>query len=149
MTLGQGQEMTLTLNTHFHLLNCLYLPTFRSQAKIVPEKSTVFTFPIEKPVTKFDLAVKQVKVTPGSSFEQTMMGRSPQCYIPSFMEIGRRFQRSRFLKGFYHIWAWQPSLSCEPDAAYKILFPLPKEASYIIFVLSQTEVTREQRGKIS
>ena len=39
-------------------------------------------------VTKFDLAVKQVKVTGGSSFEQTMMGWSPQCYIPSFVEIG-------------------------------------------------------------
>ena len=34
-----------------------------------------------------DLAVKQVKVTRGSSFEQTMMGWSPQCYILSFVEI--------------------------------------------------------------
>ena len=30
-------------------ISCLYLPTFRSQASIVSEKSTVFTFPIEKP----------------------------------------------------------------------------------------------------
>ena len=30
----------------------------RSLAAIVSEKSTVLTFPIEKPVTKFDLAVK-------------------------------------------------------------------------------------------
>ena len=29
--------------------SCLHLPTFRSQAAIVSEKSTVFTFPIEKP----------------------------------------------------------------------------------------------------
>ena len=28
------------------------------------------------------------KVTPGSSFEQTMTGWSPGCYIPSFVEIG-------------------------------------------------------------
>ena len=60
-----------------------------SLAAIASEKSTVFTFfPIEKPVTKFDLAVKMVKVTPGSSFEQTMMGWIPRCYIPCFMEIG-------------------------------------------------------------
>ena len=39
-------------------------------------------------VTKFDLAVKLVKVTPWSSFEQTMMDRSPKCYMPSFVEIG-------------------------------------------------------------
>ena len=37
----------------------LYLPTFRSQASIVSEKSTVFTFSYRKAyVTKFDLAVK-------------------------------------------------------------------------------------------
>ena len=33
-----------------------------------------------------------------------------------------RFQR-RFLKGFYHIWACQPSLSCDPDAANKFVPP--------------------------
>ena len=39
-------------------------------------------------ITKFDLAVKYLNVTPGSPFEQTMMGWSPQCYTQSFMEIG-------------------------------------------------------------
>ena len=27
-------------------------------------------------------------VNPGLSFEQSMMGLSPECYIPSFMETG-------------------------------------------------------------
>ena len=36
-------------HTSIKTFNCLYLPTFRSQASIVSEKSTVFTFPIEKP----------------------------------------------------------------------------------------------------
>ena len=27
-----------------------------------------------------------------------------------------------FFKGFYHIWAWRPSWSCDPDAANKHLF---------------------------
>ena len=41
-------------------IRCLLLLPFRSLDAIVSEKSTVFTFPIEKPfkVTKFDLAVK-------------------------------------------------------------------------------------------
>ena len=40
-------------------ISCLYLPTFRSQASIVSEKSTVFTFSYRKAfVSKFDLAVK-------------------------------------------------------------------------------------------
>ena len=34
-------------------IRCLLLLHFRSLAAIVSEKSTVFTFPIEKPVTKF------------------------------------------------------------------------------------------------
>ena len=36
-------------HTFMKSISCLYLPTFRSQASIVSEKSTVFTFPIEKP----------------------------------------------------------------------------------------------------
>ena len=40
-----------------------------------------------------------------------------------------------FLKGFYHIWAWRPSWSCDPDAANKLLFPLPKEAPHKIWLL--------------
>ena len=63
-------------------IRCLLLLPLRSLAAIVSEKSTVFTFSHRKAqVTKFDLALKWVKVTPGSSFEQTMMGWSPQCYI--------------------------------------------------------------------
>ena len=50
-------------------------------------------------VTKFDFAVKWVKVTPGSSFEQTMMDRSPQCYMPSFVEIGLPVPE-KILEGF-------------------------------------------------
>ena len=42
--------------------------------------------------------------------------------------------RRRFLKGFYHIWAWRPSWSCDPDAANKISFPLPKEAPHKIWL---------------
>ena len=40
-------------------------------------KIPVFTFSHRKPlIMKIDLAVKKVKVNPGSSFEQTMMGWS-------------------------------------------------------------------------
>ena len=36
-------------HTFIYSISCLHLPTFRSLAAIVSEKSTVFTFPIEKP----------------------------------------------------------------------------------------------------
>ena len=36
---------------------------------------------------------------------------------------------------FYHIWAWQPSWSCDLDHLYKLSFPLPKEAPHKIWAL--------------
>ena len=54
-------------------------------------------------MTKFDLVVKVVKVTPGLSFDQTTMGWSPQCYIPSFVENGQLVPEKKILKGFFTI----------------------------------------------
>ena len=46
-------------HTFIYSIRCLLLPTFRSLAAIVSEKSTVFTFSYRKAyVTKFDLAEK-------------------------------------------------------------------------------------------
>ena len=85
-------------------------------------------------VTKFDLAVKKVKVNPESSFEQTLMGWSPQCYIASFVEICPPVPEKKIFKGFYHIWAWRPSWSCDPHSANEISFPLPEEAPHKIWL---------------
>ena len=34
----------------------------------------------------------------------------------------------KFSQGFYHIWTWRLSLSCDSDAADNLLFLLPMEA---------------------
>ena len=39
-----------------------------------------------------------------------------------------------FLSGFYHIWAWQPSWSCDPDFVIKFLSPLSMDAPHKISV---------------
>ena len=31
-----------------------------------------------------------------------------------------------YFKGFYHIWAWRPSWSCDLDHLYKLSFPLQR-----------------------
>ena len=54
MTLGQGQEITLTFNTHITSFNQLVvcicqLSGHRLQQFLKSEKSTVFIFPLEKP----------------------------------------------------------------------------------------------------
>ena len=60
--LGQRSRNDLDLqysHTFMKSISYLYLPTFRSQASTVSEKSTVFTFSYRKAeVSKFDLAVK-------------------------------------------------------------------------------------------
>ena len=71
---------------------------FRSQAAIVFEKS-IFSYR-KAQVTKFYLAVKYVKVNPGSSFEQTMISRSPKCYIPSFVKICPQVPEKKICEGF-------------------------------------------------
>ena len=55
--------------------------------------------------------------------------------MPSFNIIGLPVIEKKLFKGFYHIWAWQPSWSCDLDHLYKHLFPLPKEAPHKIFAL--------------
>ena len=39
-------------------------------------------------VAKCDIAIKQLSVNLGLSFEQTIVGLCPRCYTPSFIEIG-------------------------------------------------------------
>ena len=33
-------------------------------------------------------------------------------------------------KGFYHIWVWRPSWSCDLDHLYKLSIPHPRDAPY-------------------
>ena len=35
-----------------------------------------------------------------------------------------------YLIGFYHIWAWRPSWSCNLDLENKLSFPLPMDAPH-------------------
>ena len=44
------------------------------------------------------------------------------------------FRRRRFFLGFYHIWPWRPSWSCDQDHLSKFLFPHNIEAPYEIWL---------------
>ena len=60
------------------------------------------------------------------------MGPRSQCTIPCHKVIGPLVREKKFFvfEGFYHIWAWWPSWSCDPDAANKLSFPHPTEAPH-------------------
>ena len=46
------------------------------------------------------------------------------------------------MKGFYHIWAWRPSWSCDLDFAIKLEMPLPKKAPHKISTRSAKRFQR-------
>ena len=78
--LGPSSRNDLDLQYSHIFINSI---SFRSQAAIFSKKST-FSY------RKARLAVKKVKVNPGSSFVQTMIGRSLRCYIPLNWASGTR-----------------------------------------------------------
>ena len=47
--------------------------------------------------------------------------------MQSLVAIGLLVPEKKIFKDFYHIRAWRPSWSWDPDAANKLLFPLPQE----------------------
>ena len=63
-------------------------------------------------------------------------------HIPSFKVISLSVLRRRFLKGFYNIWAWQPSWSCDLDSMNKFSFPDPIETPKVIWSLSAVLVEK-------
>ena len=70
-----------------------------------------------------------------------MMGWSPWCYIPSFVEIS--LLEKTILSGFCHIWVWRTSWSCDQDTVYKISMPLSMEAPYKVSNLSAKRFQRK------
>ena len=52
------------------------------------------------------------------------------CVLNATNQVSRQsthsFQRGRFLKDFYHIWAWQESWSCDLDNSNKLIPPFHK-----------------------
>ena len=76
-----------------------------NRIKLVSKISPIFQLSNRKAkIIKFDLAVKYVKVTPGSSFEETSMGRNYNCYISSFVEIVPPVPEKKIFEGFFTIY---------------------------------------------
>ena len=54
----------------------------------------------------------------------------------------------KIFKGFYHIWAWQPSWSMDRDHFSSFSFPQPKEAQYEIWAKLAQGLQRRSRLKM-
>ena len=53
------------------------------------------------------------------------MGWGPKCYIPSVLKFGMPFLEEKIFSGFYHIWAWRPSWSCDRISRSNFRSPYP------------------------
>ena len=51
-----------------------------------------------------------------------------------FKIIGLLVLEQKIFKGFYHIWAWRPSWSCDLDRLNQLSSPLPKETPHKIWL---------------
>ena len=62
---------------------------------------------------------------------------------------GSSVLKKKIFKGFYHIWAWQPSWSMDPDHFSNLSFPQPKEAPHKIWATLTQRLKRRSRLKFS
>ena len=121
-------------HTFINSIRCLLLPTFRSLAAIVSEKSTVFTFSYGKAqITKFDLSINWSRSLQGYHLNKLWWAGVPNTTYQVSWKSASRFWKRRFLKGFYHIWAWRPSWSCDRHHVNKFSFPCTWKLSYKIW----------------
>ena len=66
--------------------------------------------------------VKKVKVNQGSSFEQTMIGQNPECYITIFNEINPLAPEKKIMEAFLAYMGVGAILVILPASYYKFLF---------------------------
>ena len=122
MTLGQSQEMTLTLNTHIPLFTqscCLHLPTFKSM------------FPVEKPKFWKWPCRKIGQVQPMVIIFYNYNGQdSPMLHTKFHGNLSTGSGRRRFLKGFT---IYGHGGHFEDVTSIK-MFPLTKEAHNFLFL---------------
>ena len=76
------------------------------------------------------------------------MGQGPNATYQATRSLALCFWKRRFFKGFYHIWAWRPPWSCDPDPANKLSFPYPTEAPYEICLWLAQRVWRRRSLKM-
>ena len=105
---------------HVPILNYLY-KNVSSQTKSM--NCTNFLFiAMQKHWSKVDLAIKQVMVNQGSSFEQILWGPLPQCCIPSLKVISLLILE-KILKGI------SPNMGM---VAILVIWPGPSEHAFLL-----------------
>ena len=128
MTLGQGQEMTLTFNTHISSLS--QLVSGKRLQKFWKINSSLF--PIDKPMLP-NLTLP-LRLTYGHHLNKLWWAGVTYATCQVSWKSVHRFRRGSFLKGFYNIWAWWLSWSCDHHYVNKFSFPSSWKLTYKIWL---------------
>ena len=99
-------------------------------------KNPLFSiFPIEMPkFPNLTLPLNRSWSTKGHHLNKLWWARVPNATYQVWWKSVHRFQRRRFLKGFYHIWAWWPSWSCDQHHVHVFSFPFTWKHTYKIWL---------------
>ena len=67
-----------------------------------------------------------------------MIGPRSQCYKSGLKAIIRPCgSGEEILTSFYHIWAWQPSWSCDPETPHKLSIPTKRCSTCNLVLIGQ------------
>ena len=121
---GLGQRsMTLTIGSHMY--SCTYCTIsqfigFNSFYKIFHLSSFPYKSIREQSWPCCKVGQGQLRIMIWTNF---VGPRVPNAVYQVSRSSAFLFWRRRFLKGFYHIWAWQPTWSCDQDHLNQLSFP--------------------------
>ena len=123
----------------------LHLPTFISQTTIVSEKKYCFTFfPYKSKRDQIWYCRKLGLGHPRVIIWTNQVVLEYQCCIQTFKLIDLLVPEKMIFWGFYHIWAWRPSWSCDLHRLIKLSFPYPIKAPHTIWLQSDKQFQRKR-----
>ena len=96
---------------------------------------------------KLTLPQKRSRSSQGHHFSKLWWAGVPDSTYQVLWKSTHQFWR-RFLKGFYHIWAWQPSIWCDQDPVNKLPFPLAIKAPHKISTWSAKRFQKRRSLKL-
>ena len=98
------------LHIFIYSIRCLVLLAYRSLSEIVSKNPLFALFPIIRPkLPNLTLPLNRSRSLQGYHLNKLSWAGVPDATYQVSWKSARWFWSRRFLKGFYHIWAWRPS----------------------------------------
>ena len=130
--------------SRYELLKNLYIKLYHSVTRTQTRMTRVTTIAL---LVLPRGEVKRSRSTQGHHLNKLCWVQAPNAAYQAPRSLAFWFRRRRFLKCFYHILAWWPSWSCDPDPPNKLSFPHPIEAPYEIWLWLAKQFLRRRYSK--